>query len=178
MQTSWQELVNLSRQYRYSQIEYWLNEALFTSSWWVLLVTTLGLFIVWVKLLDKKRIFEILTYGLITSIITIILDTIGVLLMLWQYNHTLTPFSIIVEVHIVQLPIIYMIIYQYFHQWKAFLIAVTINALVFAFILEPLLVWLQVYELIHWKHVYSFIPYILLAALVKGVIHKFKQYSK
>ncbi|MFC7686813.1 hypothetical protein [Ureibacillus sp. GCM10028918] len=85
--------------------------------------------------------------------------------MLWQYNHTLTPFSIIIEIHIVQMPIIYMIIYQYFHTWKAFLIAVTINAGVFAFILEPLLVWLQIYELFHWKHIYSFFPYIILAVV-------------
>ncbi|MDN4494709.1 CBO0543 family protein [Ureibacillus aquaedulcis] len=175
MQTSWQEVVQISQQYRNARVEYWLSETLFNFSWWILLVTTLGLFVIWVILLDKKRVFEILSYGFLVTTISSILDIIGIYLMLWRYNHTLTPFSIPIEIHIIQMPIIYMIIYQYFNPWKTFLLAIIINAFFFAFILEPLLVWLQVYELYNWKHSYSFIPYILLGVLIKWVIHKLKQ---
>ncbi|QCR32455.1 CBO0543 family protein [Lysinibacillus sp. SGAir0095] len=175
MLTSWQELNKLRREFRDTQIEFWLNETLFTFSWWVLLVTSIALFIVWVILLDKKRIFEILTYGFMISTLTILLDSIGVFLMLWSYKHTLTPFPIIIEVHFIQMPIIYMIVYQYFKTWKPFLIAVTIVAIVFAFILEPLLVWLQIYQLYQWKHIYSFLPYFMIAVVFKYVMNKFKQ---
>ncbi|MFC7686270.1 CBO0543 family protein [Ureibacillus sp. GCM10028918] len=175
METSWQEVAKLSQQYRYTRLEYWLNETLFTISWWVLLVTTLGLFIVWVIILDKKRIFEILSYGFMVSSISTILDAFGLILMFWQYNHTLTPLSIPIEIHIIQMPIIYMIIYQYFKRWKTFLIAITINAFIFAFILEALLVWLHIYELYIWKHIYSFIPYILIGVIFKWIIDKLGQ---
>lgn len=174
MQNSWQEVVKLSQQYRYSKLTYWLEETLFTFNWWVLFVTTLGLFVVWIVILDKKRIFEILTFGFMVATITTLSDSLGLYLMLWEYNHTLTPLSIIVEIHVVQMPIIYMIIYQYFHTWKAFFIASTINAIFFAFMLEPLLVWLHVYEIYQWKHVYSFIPYIMIAVVLKYVIYKLK----
>ncbi|KGR79897.1 CBO0543 family protein [Ureibacillus sinduriensis] len=175
MQTSWQEVAKLSEQYSSTRLEYWLNETLFTISWWVLLATTLGLCIVWVIILDKKRIFEILSYGFMVSSISTILDALGVILMFWQYNHTLTPLSIPIEIHIVQMPIIYMIIYQYFRPWKTFLIAITINAFIFAFILEELLVWLHIYELQSWEHIYSFFPYILIGVFIKWVIDKFGQ---
>src|SRR5699024_2825629 len=44
----------------------------------------------------------------------------------------------ILEIHTAHMPIFYMIIYQYFTKWKTFLIAITIMAFIFAFILEPL----------------------------------------
>ncbi|WP_373895183.1 CBO0543 family protein [Virgibacillus sp. CBA3643] len=178
MQTTRQEFVELTQQFRDTQIKYWLSETLFTFSWWVLLVTTIGIFIVWLIILDKTRIFEIITYGFMVTIIALVSDGLGIVLMLWEYNHTLTPLSIVVEIHTLQMPLIYMIIYQYFNKWKTFLTAVTINAFVFAFILEPLLVWFQIYELQHWKHIYSFFPYIIIAVVFKYAINKFKQLDK
>lgn len=108
----------------------------------------------------QKRIFEIVTYGFFVTAVGVIGDAIGVSLMLWHYPNTLLPVSQIAEVHTIQMPIIYMLVYQYFHSWKSFIIASAINAFVFAFMLEPLLVWLQIYELHGWKHIYSFFPYI------------------
>src|SRR5699024_11979151 len=118
--------------------------------------------------------FEIMTYGFMVMIIAVISDKIGSSLLLWKYKHTLTPVSTLIEIHVVQMPLIYMAIYQYFEKWKSFLIIVTINSFVFAFILEPLLVWLQIYELYTWKFYYSFIPYILIAMSCKWVIKKLK----
>lgn len=175
MQASWEDVVEITRRFNNIQLEHWLNDTLFTFNWWILLITTLVLFFVWLIILDKKRIFEIATYGFMVAFIAVIADITGVFLMLWQYKHTLTPLSIVVEIHTILMPVIYMIIYQYYQTWKSFLIAVTIKAFIFAFILEPLLVWLEIYKLFHWKHIYSFLPYILIAVLLKGVINKLKQ---
>jgi len=70
------------------------------------------------------------------------------------------------------MPIFYMIIYQYFTKWKTFLIAITIMAFIFAFILEPLTAWLGIYKLYHWKYWYSFLPYILIGIVIKFLIDK------
>ncbi|WP_010095161.1 CBO0543 family protein [Ornithinibacillus scapharcae] len=175
MQASWEEVVEITRRFNNIQLEHWLNDTLFTFNWWILLTTTVVLFLVWLIILDKKRIFEITTYGFMVAFIGVIADMAGVFLMLWQYKHTLTPLTIVVEIHTILMPVIYMIIYQYFHTWKSFITAVTIQSFIFAFILEPLLVWLQIYELFNWKHIYSFIPYIIIAVVLKGVINKLKQ---
>ncbi|WP_339183427.1 CBO0543 family protein [Oceanobacillus sp. FSL W7-1293] len=178
MQSARSEVVELLQQYRELRTEYWLHENLFTISWWILFVTTVGIFIVWFIILDKKRIFEIVTYGFFVTAVGVIGDAIGVSLMLWHYPNTLLPVSQIAEVHTIQMPIIYMLVYQYFHSWKSFIIASAINAFVFAFMLEPLLVWLQIYELHGWKHIYSFFPYILIAVVFKLVVNKFKKLDR
>lgn len=175
MQPTWQNVIETTRQMIDARIAYWLNENLFTFGWWVLLVTTLGFLIVWVIILDKKRVFEIITYGLIVEVIAIVADTLGIFLSLWDYSNSLSPIPQILEIHTVQMPVIYMMIYQYFKTWKAFLIATAMNAFVFAFILEPLLVWLQIYELHHWKHIYSLVPYFLIAVVLKWIINQFKR---
>ncbi|WP_240377944.1 CBO0543 family protein [Bacillus piscicola] len=175
MQPTWQYVRELTQQYRNARVEYWLNESLFTFGWWTLVVTTIGLFIVWIFILDKKRIFEIVTYGLMVTTIATFGDTLGLSLLLWDYPKALTPIPQIAEIHNVQMPIIYMIIYQYFTTWKAFLIAAAINAFVFALILEPLLAWLQIYQLYDWNSLYSLVPYFVIAAALKWIINKFKQ---
>ncbi|MUV37841.1 hypothetical protein JNUCC1_01647 [Lentibacillus sp. JNUCC-1] len=175
MQPTWQEVLELTQQFRDAKIEYWLNENLFTFSWWVLFVTTIAAFAGWIMILDKKRIFEIITYGCLVTTLAFTADSIGVALVLWSYPNTLTPIPVTAEIHKVLMPVIYMVIYQYFKTWKTFLRASAINALVFAFMLEPLLIWLQIYEPYHWKHIYSVVPYFIIAVVFKYMINKFKQ---
>lgn len=175
MQPTWQEVLEFTKQFRDLKLEYWLNETLFTFSWWILLLTTVGVFILWTFILEKKRIFEIVTYGFFVAMFAMIADDLGVSLSLWNYPHTLTPIPLIIEVHKVQMPILYMIVYQYFNTWKTFLVAAAVNAFIFAFILERLLVWLHVYEAYHWEHIYSLIPYFLIAVGFKWVINQFKK---
>ncbi|CEI82621.1 hypothetical protein J18TS1_23990 [Oceanobacillus oncorhynchi subsp. incaldanensis] len=178
MQSTWRSVIEIFQQYRDTRTAYWLHENLFTISWWILFVTTVGIFIVWIIFLDKKRIFEIVTYGFFVTAVGVIGDAIGVSLFLWHYTNTLLPVSQIAEIHTIQMPFIYMLVYQYFRTWKSFIVASTINAFVFAFILEPLLVWLQIYELHSWKHIYSFFPYILIGIVFKFVVNKFKKLDR
>ncbi len=44
MQPTWQDIIKLGKQYKSMKMEYWLNENLFTFSWWILFVTTIGVF--------------------------------------------------------------------------------------------------------------------------------------
>jgi len=175
MQSTWQDVLELTQQYKYTKTEYWYSENVFTLSWWILLVTSIGLFILWIIILDKKSIFEIITYGFFVGTVAIYADVIGVWFGLWQYPNTITPMHLPIEIHRLQMPIIYMIIYQYFKTWKTFLIAATINAFVFTFLLEPFLVLLRIYEPTHWKYIYSLIPYFVIAIVFKWLIIKFKQ---
>lgn len=175
MHPTWQEVLDLTKQLKSIKIEYWLSENVFSLSWWILLITSIGLFIIWIIFLDKKRIIEIITYGFFVGTIAILADIAGFSFGLWQYPITITPIHLPIEIHRLQMPIIYMMLYQYFITWKAFSIAALVNAFVFSYILEPLLVWLQIYEPYHWKYTYSFIAYFVIAIVLKWLINKFKQ---
>lgn len=170
-----EKLIKLSREYRNAEIETWLHESLFTFNWWLLLFTTLTFIIIWVIILNKKRMIEIIVFGLMVELIALGADVIGDFLVLWKYRYLLLPFPTILEIHTAQMPIFYMIIYQYFTKWKTFLIAITIMALIFAFILEPLTAWLDIYRLYHWKYWYSFLPYIIIGVVLKFIIGKLKK---
>lgn len=63
-----------------------------------------------------------------------------------------------------------MFIYQYFREWKSFIIANVILAAIFTFIAEPITVWLGIYKLDNWKYIYSFPIYILKTALIKWIV--------
>ncbi|MEA0562376.1 hypothetical protein [Lysinibacillus irui] len=77
MHPTWQEVQELTQQFRNIKTEYWLSENVFTLSWWILSVTSLCLLIVWIIILDKKRIMEIITYGFFVGTIAILADIAG-----------------------------------------------------------------------------------------------------
>jgi hypothetical protein len=169
----WNEIIDLRRDARDKELEYWLSESLFTFNWWFLLVTTILFFAIWVYLLDKKRILEISAFGLLIGTIAFILDTIGSNMVLWSYPDSVFPIiSPILEIHKFHMPIIYMIVYQYFQPWKGYLTALIISAAVFAFIFEPITVWLGIYVIYQWKYVYSFPIYILIGIILKWIFIK------
>nr|GGG78511.1 hypothetical protein GCM10011398_24720 [Virgibacillus oceani] len=178
MNPTLQDLEEKTKQFRETEIAYWLNEGLFSLGWWVLVITTIGLFIVWINIVDKKRIVEIVTYGAIVSTIGMFGDIIGLSLLWWIYPISVLNTPPLLEIHNVQMPIYYMIIYQYFPRWKSFFIAAAVNALVFGFVFEPILEWLGIYKQYTWKHIYSIIPYFVIAVVLKWFINKLKKLDR
>ncbi|WP_332632561.1 CBO0543 family protein [Halalkalibacter flavus] len=176
---SWDELIKLRQKTRDILIEYWLTETIFSFNWWFLLTSTIVFIIIWLIILDKKRIIEIAFFGLLVGSTTFILDTIGITLVLWSYPDRVIPIiPPIIEIHKVHLPIIYMIIYQYAKTWKFFLFSVTISSFIFSFVFEPLTVWLGIYEIYHWKYIYSFPIYILGGLIIRWMVLKTKHIER
>lgn len=176
---NWDELIKLRVQIRDMLMDYWITHTVFSFNWWFLLISTLVIFAIWVFVLDKKRIIEISSFGLLVGTTTFILDTIGITLVLWSYPDRVIPvLPPIIEIHKVHLPIIYMIIYQYSKTWKQFTIWLTLASLLFSFVLEPLTVWLGIYEIHHWKYTYSFPIYILCGLILRWILIKAKQIER
>lgn len=173
---NWDEIIGQRRQINDMLMDYWLTNTLFSFNWWFLLVITIMFFIIWLIVLDKKRIIEIASFGLIIGTTTFILDIIGITLVLWSYPDKIIPvIPPIIEIHHVHLPIIYMVIYQFFNSWKSFLIAMTMASLIFSFVFEPLTEWLGIYEVYNWKYIYSFPIYIFIGWIFRWTIIKVKQ---
>lgn len=153
------------------QYEYWRQHELFTYQWWALLAVMIIPWVIWLRLVDRKRTAVILSYGLIILFAVIAMDVFGMVHKLWIYPINLIP--IIPHVTPIDwslLPVLYMLIYQYFPRWKEFIIAQTIAAVFLAFIGEPFCEWIGVYRMLNWQHIWSFPIYIITAMVGKWFI--------
>jgi len=165
------EVVELQKRLTDMRIQEWLTEDIFHGKWWFLL----GLFVVsvylWWRVADKRRLEEICLYGAIVTIITLGLDEYGDELTLWDYPVDILPiFPPLTAINLATLPVIYMYVYQRFATWKSFIIASTVMAGIFAFVLEPALVWGKLYEPLHWQYYYSFPIYIAMGIAARVAI--------
>jgi hypothetical protein len=155
--------------------DFWIQYSLFTWQWWVLAAILVVPWYFWWQLVDRRRLLEICCHGLLTFIVVMAADAIGMVYGCWIYPLRLAPnFLHIISVNTTLLPIVYMLIYQAFPRWASFLKASAIMAAGFAFVGEPIAVWAGVYETITWKYYYSFPIYILLAAILKFIIETIK----
>lgn len=154
-------------------VQDWLNNFVFSAEWWLLLGLTIVPWFLWWKIVDKSRILEILLYGLFIASIATFLDILGWNYSLWFYPHTLlgscTP---LVPIDYTLFSIVYMVLYQYYPNWKRFTIMLIIIACIFAFVLEPLAEMLHFYKSLKWQHIYSVPGYITIGIFSKWSVGK------
>lgn len=168
---SFEEILELQNKVVEMQIQNWLHHDLFTLQWWLLLIILVVPWLIWWKFVDRKRLIEILLFGLLMATVVTILDEIGAQLNLWEYPFDIEPlFPRLIPINLAALPVIFMFVYQYFPEWKSFLIANLVVAAVLSFIAENILEWLGMYELFQWENYYSFPIYIIMAVSLKWLM--------
>ena len=170
-----QEIVNLKKLLYQIKFSDWINNDIFTFRWWILVLSLIVPWFIWFYLVDKGRLKEMLFYLLSTSGVAILLDEIGISIGMWAYPVNLIPIlPRLITVNYSMVPIIFALMYQYFPRWKSFIIVNIILTLVFSFILEPILVWMDLYDLVTWKYIYSAPTYLSAAILLKLFAEKIK----
>ncbi|MGG5253451.1 CBO0543 family protein [Neobacillus sp. SM06] len=153
--------------------QHWMNVELFSLQWWLLVLLMIVPWIIWWRLIDKKRMVEILLYGFFVIVTSTILDDIGSHILLWDYHFNLTPLvHQLGPINLSVLPISFMVIYQYCSTWKSFFIWHVFLAAGGSFVVEPFFAYMGIYELYKWKFFYSFPIYILIALLLRLAILK------
>lgn len=175
----WKELLKIRIHYRDLNLKYWLDHNAFSSVWWIMLISFIAIWVIWWKIVNKSRLFEIITYGVMISFTATIVDELGVALVLWSYPITLVPlFLPLVFVNLGALPIIFMLVYQYFDTWKLFTGAILITSFILAFALEPLTSLLGIYEINNWKYIYSVPIYFVTPLFFKWLINRIKVWQE
>ncbi|MBU2702681.1 hypothetical protein Ga0466249_003816 [Sporomusaceae bacterium BoRhaA] len=163
-----EQLAEMVRQLTQARIENWLGECFGTWRWWLLVALLIMPWIAWFKLVEKKKIVELSLYGIIIMVVTITLDEVGFVLSMWHYPLDVFPMlPRLTSIDYALLPVTYMLIYQYFSSWKSFFRVMAIASAFFSFIAEPLMTFLGFYQLLTWKHYYSYPIYIVLALACK-----------
>ncbi len=167
------KITNLERELFQFRIEHWHEHDLGTIQWWLLVAVLILPWVIWWKYVDKNRLVEISLYGSMVLIISSYLDATLTDMVLWVYEYHILPvWPRLISADFTVLPVVYMLIYQYFPNWKNFFIMVTITAGIFAFVGEPFLQWAEIYKIYHWQHYYSLPIYIVIPAILKWVMTK------
>lgn len=156
-------------------MNHWLNHELFSWNWWLLVALTVIPLIIWIMVVDRKRLLEILLFGTLIIILTSYLDAAGFDLMFWVYPVEFMPLTTIaIPFNVSMVSVTYMMMYQFFNSWKSYSIALISMAIIFAFIGEPVSKLLNWIHYIHWNYYYSFLYYIVIGILVKVIVNKCK----
>jgi hypothetical protein len=157
-----------------NDLERWLQYGVFSYRWWLLVAFLIFPWIIWAKLADKSRRMEILLVGTLVMVITMLLDVLGYNLDFWDYPVELLPLGVpgALPFDLSMVPVAFMLIYQYCRTWKCYLPVLLSMAAVYAFIGEPLAIWLELVLYIKWRVYYSFVYYILLGIGVRALVGK------
>jgi hypothetical protein len=161
----------------------WFADILWTWQWWLLIALLFLPWIVWWRLVDRKRLTEICLLGMLVLATSSWLDELGTDLMFWYYPYKPIPwYPQMVPTNYSVLPITYMLIYQYSPKWSSYIIAMFVMAVLFSWVAEPALEFMGIYQLLKWKPIYSFPLYLLIAVshrwLLEWILTTSKKYIR
>lgn len=176
---SFEAIIEIQKQLSNLEHDYWKDNVVFSLNWWFLLMLLIVPWFIWWKFVDKKNIKQILLYGTYIMVVSSTLDDIGIATALWAYPYQLFQVGDrLNSVDLTALPILYMLVYQYFPKWKSFIISSIIFSFFYAFIFEPFFILLGIYRIIKWKYIYSFPIYIIMGIVGKFFVEKIDKVSK
>lgn len=153
-----EQIIQLKTQLKVLILKDWLTQDVFSLRWWFLFASLVIGYAVWLKFLDKRRTIEIVLYGALIVVLNVSFDIFAVLYGLWTYKVRFFPIMPSVFPYDYSfIPVIYMLVYQYFTPWKKFFWGGAIASALFSFAYFPILKYWGIVQLHHWNFVYSFI---------------------
>ena len=121
------KIVELRKQIYQIKYEHFTNDGLFSLKWWIMVSLVIISWFVWWKFLDKKRFNEIGLAGLLAAVLNFLINTAGVETTLWAYpNQIIGVVGTWSLFELSFITVIYMLLYQYFKEWKKYLVAVVL----------------------------------------------------
>jgi hypothetical protein len=155
------------------RLEQWLQDTVFTWQWWLLVALFIAPWILWCSVVEKKRIAAIVLLGMFALATASWMDDLGTDLVLWYYPYKLLPvYPQLVPINYAVLPVVYMLIYQYFRPWRSYIAAMVVMAALFSFVAEPVLDYLGMYKMLRWQHYYSFPIYVFIAIVFRWLVER------
>lgn len=174
-ENTFESLTRMQRELAETRINYWLENNVLTWGWWLTILLLIAPWFIWWRLVDRRRLTEMLSYIYISFVITIILDSLGSELSWWAYPNSPTPFThALIPYNLTILPVIYSLVYQYVTKWKPYILVHIALCFIFSFIAEPLLKVLNLYVTYQWKSVYSLPIYLSIAIVTKWIVGKWR----
>lgn len=138
----------------------WITNIVFTWRWWLGVALSIVPWIIWIKIRNKNDTARLLFVGLVISIISSFLDTIGISYNLWHYDWKAIPFIYVyIPWDFTLFPVSIMLLMQFKPKINKYIKAVAFSFMC-SFVFEPFFSWISLYHMIHWEYWYSFIIHI------------------
>jgi hypothetical protein len=149
----------------------WKTQTLFSIQWWSLVALIAIYYAIWWVIVDKRRLSQILLFGSFVAVGRIVMDIIGTNAVLWSYDIRETPFfPSPFENDFTLIALVLMVVYQYCHSWKKFLVWTGVVTGIISFVYFPILIKFGFVKLYHWNLFYSFVLIIGMAAFSRWVV--------
>ncbi|EGO63116.1 CBO0543 family protein [Acetonema longum] len=162
-----------------AHMEEWLQHDLFHLRWWLLLGLSIFVVAVWWKLLDKRRLPEIILYAVLMMLVMMGVDEYGEELTLWNYPFDLLPiFPVITAINLWILPLAFSLVYQNCSTRKSFALTTVLVAAFISFVFEPALTWWGYYQLLKWQYYYSFLVYLTVSFFIRWIVVRISSIGK
>ena len=149
----------------------YITEELFSGRWWGSLIFLSLLYVIWLKLLDKSRAFEITLFGSFVAVQAVIVDIAGFSMGLWQHNIRLLPIVPgVFPIDFTVVPILLMLAHQYGATWSKYLTWSAFATLLFSFVISPAFQFLDIKAYYNWHFAYFVILMMILAVISRLAI--------
>lgn len=167
------EIIVLMEKVHALYMQHYLDREIFSFTWWVGIAMIVLPLLYWWKVVDRKRLLEMMLYGCFVNSISTFLDVGLSNFMMWEYPVQIFPhLALFMPVDYVLVPVIGMILYQKFPKWGPYILFSAIASAAMSFLGEPFAVWLGMYKLIRWQYIYSFPIYTLVYIIIKFLVER------
>ncbi len=162
-------LYEKSRELARQSAERWLSEELFSLGWFIEIVILIAAYVIWLKLLDRRRITELLLIGSLTAVVKSVNSILlGSILGLADYTVRLIPAESNVFITSVTIsPIIVMLAGQYSKTWGGYMLRTGIGYAILCFGIFPLYMLVGALKFYHWNVLYHFLELFALSLIVR-----------
>jgi hypothetical protein len=163
------KIVKNSNQSTDALIDYWKDFALYTSLeyWMMVAILLVPLLILFFKI-DKNKIFLVGFFGYSIHVIFAYVDSYGKHSGLWNYPFPIIPALPGLAIDSSLVPVTFMLVYQWtLNNKKNYYVYSIITAVIFSFIIKPLLVELGLFRMygnINYLHLFIAYLFVLLTA--------------
>lgn len=149
---------------------HYLTSELLTPAWWGIVAMLVAFYAVWLRLLDKTRVLEILLFGSFVSVAAAFIDIAGTTAALWHYDVRLFPilpapfpFDFTVA------PILLMLVHQYSDSWARYSLWNIIASAIAGLGITPLFVYLGI-KTMYVSSFYHFILTFVVGMVARWII--------
>ncbi len=161
-------LYEKEREFAQSSFQNWSSNEVFTFGWFLILAVIVITYIVWLKLLDRKRATQLLLLGSLAAVAyslnSVILGGFGLAFYTIRLFPTHDSFFIS---SITLAPIIIMLVQQYTSSWKGYILWSVVGFAFLDFVIFPVYVAVGILEFHNWNVFYHFLVLFAISILVR-----------
>ncbi len=147
----------------------WLTEEVFSFGWFLMAAILIIVYIIWLRLLDKKRATALLLIGSLAAVAYSLNSMVlGGVFGLADYLVRILPFYSNVFVSSITLsPITIMLAEQYASSWKGYMLRTAIGLAVLCFAVFPLYILVGILEFHNWNVFFHFVVLFVISLVIR-----------